>query len=288
MKTSLIIPNWNGRKLLEKNLPFVLAAKPDEIIIVDNNSEDDSVSFLEREYPQVKVIKYQKNYGFAIGCNKGVEASTGEIAVLLNSDVVPEKDFIKNAAPNFNDKTIFAVSFNELQWSWARYLWKNGCIEIEPGPKSEKTHLSAWANGGSGAFRKSIWKKLGGFETIYNPFYWEDVDLSYRAWKRGYRVLWEPRAIVHHEHEGTIGKYFSKNYTQFVSERNRLFFVWKNITSSKMMHEHKVWLGKKLMTSLSFWRPFLAASVSLSKILSKRLIEQRDQKLSDEEILSNF
>src|SRR4030043_315219 len=99
MKTSVVIPNWKGRSLLEKNLPAVLATKPDEVIVVDDASPDDSNTFLEKNYPQVKLIKHQKNLGFAAGCNSGVKAAKSEIVVLLNLDVVPEKDALEKILP---------------------------------------------------------------------------------------------------------------------------------------------------------------------------------------------
>ncbi len=288
MKTSIVIPNWKGRKLLEKNLPAVLATKPSEVIIVDDASPDDSNEFLEKNYPQVKIIKHQMNLGFGAGCNSGVKAAKGEIVVLLNLDVVPEKEALEKILPNFEDEKVFAVSFNELQWSWAKILWQKGTIEHQPGPKTKKTHLSAWANGGSAAFKKSVWQKLGGFDSLYHPFYWEDIDLSYRAWKRGYQILWEPKAIVHHQHEAIIGKYFSKKYIDFLSERNRLLFIWKNIGDPKMILEHKLYLGRRLLTLPSYWKPFIAALVRLPKVLPRRFKECQEKKINDREIFEQF
>ena len=287
-KISVVIPNWNGRKLLEKNLPAVLAAKPNEVIVADDASPDDSNEFLEKNYPEIKIIKHKKNLGFAANCNSGVEAAKGEIVVLLNLDVVPEKDALEKVLPNFNDEKVFAVSFNEPQWSWAKILWQKGTIEHQPGPKAKKTHLSAWASGGSAAYRKSIWQRLGGFDSLYHPFYWEDIDLSYRAWKRGYQVLWEPKAIVYHQHEAIIGKHFSKDYIDFLSERNRLLFIWKNIGDPKMIFEHKFHLGRRLLTSPSYWKPFIAALVRLPKVLPRRFKECREKKIGDREVFAQF
>lgn len=288
VKVSIILPNWNGKKLLEKNLPALLATKPDEVLVVDNDSKDDSVSFLERVYPEVRIVRYAQNLGFVVGCNNGVKASKGEIVVLLNSDVVPEKDFLQKSLPLFEDQTVFAVSFHEPQWSWARIFWKDGFIEHEPGQQTDETHISAWASGGSAAFRKDLWKKLGGFDELYKPFYWEDVDLGYRAWKRGYRILWEPKAIVHHEHEATIGKHFSKRYINFVSERNKLLFIWKNITDSGMFNDHELNLFKGLVSHPRSCVSFCAALGRFMTIYERRKKEIREQILSDEEVFSYF
>lgn len=194
-KVSVIIPNWNGKKLLEKNLPLVFRVLPKgtEVIIVDDGSTDGSQEYLKKlktQNSRLKVFFNKKNLGFAKAVNQGVEKAHGEIVVLLNNDVIPQKDFLKPLEKDFRDPKVFAVSFNEQNWSWAKLKWVNGFVEHEPGPKVDKVHISAWTSGGSGAFRKKIWEKLGGFDEMYSPFYWEDIDLSYRAWKRGYKVLW--------------------------------------------------------------------------------------------------
>lgn len=287
MKTSIVIPSWKGKNLLEKNLPAVLATQPDELIVVDDASPDDSLTFLEKNYPQVRIIKHEKNLGFSKAANSGVALAKGEIIVLLNLDVVPEKDALKVILPNFENKEVFAVSFNEPQFSWARIFWQKGFVNHEPGPKTDKTHISAWASGGSAAFRKSVWLDLGGFDPLFHPFYWEDIDLSYRAWKRGYQILWEPKAIVHHKHEAIIGKNFSKNYIDFVSQRNQLLFIWKNITDWQMIVEHKFFLLPKIIRP-GYFKVFLAAKMKSPQVIARRIREYQEKKVGDREIFEKF
>lgn len=287
MKISVIIPNWNGKELLEKNLPAVVAAKPDEIIIVDDASPDNSNEFLLKNYPQVKIVYHQKNRGFSAACNSGVRAANGDYVVLLNTDVVPEKDCFQNVVKNFDNKNVFAVSFNEPTLSWAKIFWKNGYIGHEVGEKVNKIHISGWASGGSAIFRKSYWEELGGFDEIYQPFYREDMDLSYRAWKRGYQILWDPCSIVRHEHQSVIGKHFSRNYIDFISERNLLIFIWKNITDEEMIRENIKGLGFRLRHP-GYIKVILSAFTKLPSILSRRSIEIKNQKVSDQDILALF
>lgn len=286
LKISIIIPNWNGKNLLEKNLPAVLETKPDEIIVADDDSSDGSVEFLAEKYPQIKIIKHQR-MGFAENCNLGVKASSSDIIILLNNDVVPENNFLEPLKKDFLDQKVFAVSFNEPQWSWARIYWQNGFLEHESGNKTLATHISGWASGGSAAFRKAIWEKLGGFDEVYKPFYWEDIDLSYRAWKRGYKILWEPESVVHHKHEGTIGSHFSKDYIQCISSRNQLLFIWKNITDPQMLLSHKWGLIKRLLNP-GYWKPFLSALVKLPKIYGARKIDDKQNTVSDKTIFNQF
>ena len=288
MKTSIVIPNWKGRKLLEKNLPAVLATNPEEVIIVDDASPDDSNAFLEKNYPQVKLIKHQKNRGFAAGCNSGVKAAKGEIVVLLNLDVVPEKEALEKILPNFNDERVFAVSFNETSspnFSWTKGKFERGFIVHENQNKDNCLHRSFWVNGGSGAFRKKMWEKLGGFDELFNPFYWEDIDLCYRAQKRGWKILWEPRAKVLHKHEGVIGKNFPKEYVDFIWERNQLIFIWKNLTNHFLFLKHFGGLVYRLRHP-GYLKIILAAVSRLLWIIPKRIKEKRETVVSDEVILS--
>lgn len=289
MKFSIIIPNWNGEKLLKKNLPLVLLSGADEVIVIDNGSTDDSLQFLQSlKDPRLKVIENKKNEGFARAVNQGVRKAKGEIVVLLNNDVRPKKDFLTPLVKDFQDEKVFAVSLHEPQWSWAKGRWHNGFIEHEAGQKTKTVHLSFWANGGSGAFRKSIWLKLNGLDEIFAPFYWEDTDLSYRAWKRGYKILWEPQSIVHHQHEGTIGSRFSPKYVDFISQRNQLLFIWKNMTDFRMLLEHKMFLFKRLLTKPGYWRPFLAAWLKYYLVFPRWLKEFKEKRVSDKEIFQQF
>jgi len=291
MKFSIIIPNWNGERLLKKNLPAVFQSQAKEVIVVDNGSKDGSVALLEilqNKYSQLKVILNQKNLGFAKAVNQGVKIAKNEIVVLLNNDVVPEADFLKPLVKDFEDEKIFAVSLNEPQWSWAKGKWIKGFVEHEVGPKTKKPHLSFWASGGSAAFRRSIWLKLGGLDEIFAPFYWEDIDLSYRAWKRGFKVLWEPQSVVHHQHESTIGSQFSQRYVDLISQRNQLLFIWKNITNLKMRSVHKIFLWKKLLTHPGYFKPFGAALSRVFLITPRWFKESREQEVSDREIFKKF
>jgi O-antigen biosynthesis protein len=291
MEFSVIIPNWNGEKLLRKNLPAVLKTGAQQIIVVDNGSVDGSAAFLKEiqsQFPQLKIVFNQVNLGFVKAINQGVKIASGEIVILLNNDVRPEEDFLKPLLKDFQDEKVFAVSLHEPQASWAWGKWQDGFIEHGLGTKTEKTHLSFWASGGSGAFRKSIWQQLGGLDEIFAPFYWEDTDLAYRAWKRGYQVLWEPQSIVHHQHESTIGSKFSPEYVSFISQRNQLLFLWKNLTSGKLLLLHKVFLCKRLIVHPVYWRPFLAAWLKLYLLFPRWLKEFKEQKISDQEVFNKF
>jgi len=190
----------------------------------NNNNKSNSLitnSLIKNRKITIKLIENKKNLGFIYSCNRGVKEAKGEFVVLLNNDVIPEKGFLEPALKHFEDPKVFAVSFNEQQFGWAKIWWRGGFIHHGVGGAGKKPHISAWASGGSAVYRKSIWQKLGGFDPLYHPFYWEDFDLGYRAWKAGYQIIWEPQAVVHHRHETTISK-IDRNYVNLINIRGYL------------------------------------------------------------------
>ena len=138
-------------------------------------------------------------------------------------------------------------------------------------------------------FRKSTWDELGGLDELMDPFYWEDVDLGYRALKRGYINLWEPKSKVEHYKEaGVIALHFKKSTVTATAQRNQLLFIWKNITDEGMLGQHRIALAKMLLQHPKYWAVFIQALKQLPSLLKKRQIEQKAAKLTDQEILEMF
>jgi len=295
MKTvSVVIPSLNGEKILEKNLPFLIAAKKNprnqiiEIIIVDDGSLDGTVNFLKKNYPEVKLFKHKINRGFSASVNTGARAANGDLMLLMNIDVIPSVDFLEPVFKHFEDKNVFAVSLHEKGYGWAKGIFSGGYIELGMGEENAKPHASFYVSGGSGIFRRDLWMELGGMdEKLLSPFYWEDIDLCYRAEKRGYTNLWESDSQVTHNHESTISK-FPKKYVQRVRERNQLLVIWKNIHSPVLIRKHIVGLIKRILRHPGYLRIVLMALGRLGIVLRERKKEIKLSKVSDEAIFSRF
>lgn len=291
---SVVIPNFNGVKLLEENLPLVLKAQKDpankigEIVVVDDGSTDASISLIKSKYPEVKLIKHTKNRGFSAAVNTGVRAAKGELILLLNSDVSPEADSLIPVFKHFSDPKVFAVSLHEKGYGWAKAHFIDGYIELGMGKESESAHLSFYASGGSGVFRRNYWVNLGGMdEKLLSPFYWEDIDICYRAAKRGYINIWEHEAKVTHNHESTIEN-LPKSNVQKIRERNQLLFIWKNIGSTSLIRKHIIGLLKRIFNHPGYLRVVLMALMRIGIVLKARRREIRESKVSDEAIFSRF
>jgi len=250
---SVVIPNWNGRDLLAKYLPSVIDAMgndpQNEIIVVDNGSEDGSANFLHENFPAVRVLALGRNLGFGGGSNEGFRTAKNDIVVLLNSDMRVQSAFLAPLREAFTDEKVFAVScqifFSDpvklreetgLTQGW----WENGGLRVrhridaaiaEPFP-------CFYGGGGSCAFDRRKFLELGGFDELLRPFYLEDTDLGYKAWKRGWKVLYQPGSVVYHEHRGTIGKRFSKQQIDRVLKKNFILFCWKNIHEWRRLWPH--------------------------------------------------
>lgn len=257
---SIVIPNWNGRDLLEKYIPSVLAAAAQvpgsEVIVVDNGSSDGSAAFLREQFPQVRLLALEKNLGFGGGSNTGFKAAKHDVVVLLNSDMRVEPDFLPPLLAGFTDERVFAVSCQIFlsdpnkrreETGLTEGWWERGSLRVghRIDPKVAQLYPCFYAGGGSSAYDRKKFLELGGFDELLAPFYLEDTDLGYLAWKRGWKNLYQPASVVWHEHRGTIGRKFSPEFIRGILKKNFLLFTWKNIHDWGMLFPHLffAWAG---------------------------------------------
>lgn len=309
MKINVIIPNYNGAKLIEKNLPYVVAAisnyKNTKIIIVDDGSNKEDVESLERfliafrSRDKIIFLKNEKNLGFSSNMNRGILKSDADYLVFLNSDVNPEKDFLKHAIPRLKkDNNIFGVGCMDKSVEGADVVlrgrgvakWSRGILVHSRGEVDQDDTF--WISGGSSVVSSSIVKRLGGFDTLFDPFYWEDIDLSYRARKSGYGISFEKRSVVLHRHEeGAIKKHFSKKKVMRIAYRNQFIFIWKNISDFEYLLSHFLWLPYHILTAIlrgdkEFIAGLLLALLRIPVIIKHRKLAKKLFILKDSEIIN--
>lgn len=261
---SVVIPNWNGRDLLAKYLPSVIEAlanhPENEIIVIDNASADGSAEFVASRFPQARLIRCEKNLGFGGASNLGFREASNDIVVLLNSDMRVERNFLAPLIAPFDDPLVFAVAAQILfsdpskrreETGLTEGWWADGRIRVSHriDPEITTEFPCFYAGGGSSAFDRRKFLELGGFDPVLKPFYYEDTDLGLMAWKRGWKVLYQPSSIVYHEHRGTIGRKFSASYIQSVLKRNALLFAWKNVHDWRLLASHFVFLALSCLRS---------------------------------------
>jgi GT2 family glycosyltransferase len=301
MKFAIVIPNYNGRELLGKNLPTIIKNFPEvPIVIVDDASTDGSVEMLKKTYPKITVIEKITNSGFATTVNIGFKAAKADVVILLNSDIVVKSNFLSKLERHFQNEKLFAVGFCDEDREENRTIkrgrgvgsFRRGFLIHKRGEISKDNTL--WASGGSSAFRKSYWEQLGGLSELYQPFYWEDIDISYRALKAGLAIDFDSEIVVeHHHHEGSISRQFNKTEIKKIAYRNQILFVWANITDTYYIISHVFWLPYHLSKALIggdlvFISGFIKALVLLPQILKKRSTSRSFFKKSDALVLTSF
>lgn len=295
---SIVIPNWNGANLLKKYLPSVIAAAGNsEVIVADDASTDDSCRILKEHFPSVRIIECHRHLGYSSTVNAGVKEASSEIVVLLNTDIEPNRDFLGPLVSHFKDPNVFAVGCMDKSMEKGNIIrrgrgiafWQNGFYQHARGETNQTN--TAWVSGGSGAFRKSMWQKLGGMDESYNPYYWEDIDLSYRAQKLGWVVRFEARSVVVHEHEeGKIKSTVSQKQVKMVSFRNQCYFIWKNISDNALIFSHIVKLPVVILRALlsgdfSIFFGFILALGLLPYAIRYRVSHNRASNRTDREII---
>ncbi len=295
MKLSVIIPTYKNSDSLKKNLIHNLQFLHNCEVIVVNDDPTDSIKKPLADLPGIHVIENEKNMGFGITVNKGVQAATGDYLMLLNSDVLLYDDSYKKALRYFTDNLVFAVSFAQKEES-DKIVGKNKLFWLKGFLQHSKVEdltfgVNGWAEGGSCIIHKKKFDELNGFDPIYSPFYWEDIDLSYRAWKKGYKVFFDPLIVVEHHHETTIGAFFNKKIIQTIAYRNQILCIWKNIHDTRLMISHIINLKIQIIYALLSGDTVFLRGVAQALKRLKIVLESRKkvtQKITDHEILSQF
>ena len=245
-KVAVVILNWNGKSFLEKFLPIVIKySSSAQIIVADNQSSDDSVSFLKQHFPEVRIIINLSNDGFSTGYNLALKQVEAEYYVLLNSDVeVTEKwiepimdlmDSNKQIAAcqpkilDYNHKTTFEYAgaaggfMDKYGYPFCRGRIFNS-LEEDKGQYNNSTEVF-WATGACMFVRAEAFWKVGGFDDDYFA-HMEEIDVCWRMKNIGYQIYVEPKSHVYHVGGGTLNKLSPrKTYLNF---RNNLITLTKN------------------------------------------------------------
>lgn len=294
LNASVVITNFNGKELLEKNLPAVINAKNNkdnniiEVIIVDDFSSDDSLRYLNTLKSDISIIKHTKNRGFSAAINTGVRATKGDLVVLLSTDVSPEVNFLESSLKLFEDPQVFGVTFHKKGLGSFKGLFADGYIQQFVGKELNKVVPSFYTDMGSGVFKKTIWKELGGMdEKLFSQYYWGDVDLSYRANKRGYLNLWNPNAIVDLD-DVSITPKISVKKEDIIKDRNQLLVHWKNIHSKNMLDKHVFAIIKRILKHIGYIKVVFSALLKLPLVLKERKKEVKESIVSDEAVFQRY
>lgn len=253
-KVSVVILNWNGKSLLEKFLHSVIenSKNPNyEVIVADNGSNDGSVEYLKSHFPQIKLILFDKNYGFTGGYNKALKNIDSEYFILLNSDVEIKSSWIEPMVDLADsDKTIAAImpkilsqqepQMFEYAGACGGFIDKYGfpfCRgrimqnrEQDMGQYDSITEIF-WASGAAMFVRADLYKKYGGLDDSFFA-HMEEIDLCWRLKNLGYKIAVQPQSTVYHLGGGTLSNDSPKKL--YLNFRNNLFMLHKNLPQKGM------------------------------------------------------
>ncbi|MEE4262785.1 MAG: glycosyltransferase family 2 protein [Desulfobacteraceae bacterium] len=257
---SIIIPNWNGADLLRAHLPSVVDAEKKyrgtiEVIVVDDASSDASLEILQEEFPGIKAVVHPNNLGFGRACWSGAQTAQHSILIFLNSDVAVAPDFVEPLVNNLEDPAAFAASplifddQNNLSNATISIpYFRRGKIRyqrfptrhlLHKGPPLPNPWYTLFPSGAAFAVDRARFLELQGFDDLFSPFYYEDTDLGFRAWRRGWKCIVAPESrVTHHHYSGTITRSFKQLKVRAIRKRNRLFFLWKNLTTARLLRQH--------------------------------------------------
>lgn len=252
-KVAIVILNWNGKHFLEKFLPAIQATNfPDfRIVVADNASSDDSVNFINNFYPNIQLILFKENYGFAKGYNEALKQVDSEYSVIINSDVEVTNEWLnpivklmdedKNIAAcqpkvrAYNKRTHFEYAaasggfIDVYGYPFCRGRIFN--VEEEDTCQYDDVAEVFWASGACLIVRSEIYKKIGGFDDYFFA-HMEEIDLCWRIKKAGYKIMVCPQSLVYHVGGGALPyKNPRKTYLNF---RNGLILLQKNLTLFKI------------------------------------------------------
>lgn len=266
-ETAIVILNWNGKDFLEQFLPSVIrTANGAQLIVADNASTDDSVAFLQKHFPEVRIIQNSSNGGFAKGYNEALKHVNAEYYVLLNSDIEPGENWLQPLLDVMKDESVAGCQPKVLSFHQKTHFEHAGAsggfidnnyfpfcrgriltsVEEDTGQYNSQQEVF-WATGACLVIRAKCFHEVGGFDEDFFA-HMEEIDLCWRLKRKNYRFIIEPKSVVYHVGGGTL-PYNSPRKT-FLNFRNSLFMLTKN---------HEGLLFPKL-----FWRMAIDALAAAS------------------------
>jgi GT2 family glycosyltransferase len=253
VKIAVVILNWNGRKFLEKFLPGVIkhSSGQADIIIADNASSDDSLEYLTQSHPDIKIIRLEKNHGFAGGYNLALQKINADYYILLNSDIEVTENWIMPVISLLEaDPSVAACqpkirSYHEprkFEYAGAAggFIDKYGypfcqgrmfqSLETDEG-QYETAREVFWATGACMFVRADVYHRLGGFDDEFFA-HMEEIDFCWRAKNQGYKIMYCPASTIFHIGGGTLPKNNSRK--TYLNIRNNITMLFKNLEPERL------------------------------------------------------
>jgi len=258
----IIVLNYNGAALLPQCLPSIVTAAQraqlkTETTILDNLSTDAGLDYVASAFPEVTVVRAAQNKVLC-SYNDYLRQIEEPVVILLNNDIRVDPGFVNPLVRKFaEDSRTFLVAPRVMSFDGTRVeagrskagirfgiFW---CKARYPGYETEAFDPSSTCSSGFGAFSKKGFLELGGYDERYLPGIMEDVDLCYRAQKRGYHLYYEPQSVIFHIGQASFKKAFGEAKMSEVAHRNNFLFMWKNFSGFQFYFSHIFFLPLRLL-----------------------------------------
>lgn len=232
---SIVLPNYNGKHLMEMYIPSIIEALEYsiidyEFIVIDDCSTDESVSFIQKNYPEIIILKNEKNSGFSYTCNQGIFRATKDLIFLLNSDVKLTPNYFEEQFQYFEKESTFGVMGCIMNFD-GKKIEDAARLPYFKGNKFKANKFyfdtvnynnvyTTYLSGANALVDREKLLLLKGFDEIYSPFYFEDFDLGLRAWKMGWSLYYEHRSKCFHRVSASTNKVNKSNFVKITYNRN--------------------------------------------------------------------
>jgi GT2 family glycosyltransferase len=277
---SIVIPNYNGIKLLPIVIDSVIEAVnfstvAYEIIIIDDCSTDNSVLSIQERYPEVKFIRNVKNIGFSESVNKGVNNAIYELVLVLNNDVKLMPNYFEDQFRFFDLKDTFGVNGTIINWDdeqlqgggkilkFKGFKIKSNTNYYIQNPTRNNLYKTHFLTGTNAMVSKQKFIELGGFCQLFSPYYVEDLELSMRALRMGYKCYYSESSLCKHQISATIKKHATKSTILQTNIRNKFFFHIIHLNSINLFGWFLQLFFESLYRLMTFKKAFLRALYEL-------------------------
>lgn len=305
MKASIIIANRNGENLLKQCLPSVrdaISGRNDvEVILADNGSTDQSITVTKQILPGAKILSLDRNYGFAEANNKAATMAQGEYLVFLNNDTVVDRDWLQRLIEAADSDPSISICGSRIMFLDLRTRINHAGGKItmigsgidegfgNEGEEDHETQCTGYACGASMLVRTSAFRQLGGFDPEYFVLC-EDVDLSWRAWIAGFKVIHVPTSIVYHKFSGSWNQeedkvyYWHRNCKANTIKNFEIFGTIRGLLLNLLFDTVRVVEGlraRSIRTVYHVFSGYLWIARSMKRILRARLMVSHLRRRSD-------
>ncbi len=302
MEARIIVLNYNGCDLLQRNMPSVVKAarassNKIRVSVLDNGSTDKSGPYIRESFPEVDFTVSPKNL-LLVSYNDFLQKVSEPLVILLNNDIELEPDSIDYLLEHFNDDKVFFVAPKIMDAAGKHVT--GGCMDFafrlglfRNKLKTNILNDYSFFVGSSAAYDRNKFLSLGGYDPVYLPGTYEDLDICYRSWQRGWTGIYDERSVAYHQDSASFSKVYGDEKRQAISARNAYICAWSNVRDKKILFLSIMLYPLSLLFNIVRMRFDLArgsiwALLFLPRIIKRRKLMTGQAVLSEKDIRRIF